>query len=403
MGTRVVRYRRPYLYPKQLEAIYCDARYANIEASTKTGKTVGCLVWLHEQAALGPGDGANYWWIAPIYPVSRIAFRRLKKFLPAGSFVENRSELTITLANGAVIWFKSAHDPDALYGEDVYAAVIDEATRCKEDSWIAVRSTLTFTKGPVRIIGNVKGRKNWAYRLARQAEQGAHNTHYAKLTAYDAVEGGVLDLEEVEDAKRVLPKQAFDELYLAIPGDDGGNPFGRQAIEDCTRELETTVPKVFGWDLARGKREGSDWTVGIGLDDKRRTCRFYRFQKPWSEQIKEIKFRSGSHGALVDATGVGDPVVETLQRGGGNFEGFHFSEGRRQGILESLAIRITGREIYFNQETADELDNFEYVYTPSGKVYYRAPEGLHDDCVMSLALANEHFDNGGTTNLRWLN
>jgi len=47
-----------------------------------------------------------------------------------------------------------------LYGEDVYGAVIDEASRMKEDAWTAIQSTLTATRGPVRIIGNVKGEKN---------------------------------------------------------------------------------------------------------------------------------------------------------------------------------------------------------------------------------------------------
>ena len=37
--------------------------------------------------------------------------------------------------------------PDSLYGEDVYGAVIDEASRMKEDAWVAIQSTLTATRG----------------------------------------------------------------------------------------------------------------------------------------------------------------------------------------------------------------------------------------------------------------
>ena len=47
-----VEYERPRLYAKQEAAIFADTRYSVIEASTKSGKTVGCIVWLHEQAAL---------------------------------------------------------------------------------------------------------------------------------------------------------------------------------------------------------------------------------------------------------------------------------------------------------------------------------------------------------------
>ncbi len=67
------------------------------------------------------------------------------------------------------------------------------------------------TRGPVRIIGNVKGRQNWAYRLARMAEQGTPDMAYFRLTAYDAVKAGVLDAEEIEDARRALPESVFRE------------------------------------------------------------------------------------------------------------------------------------------------------------------------------------------------
>ena len=54
--------------PYQLDAIfnpkdpYGDpARYSCIEASTKSGKTAGCIIWLVEQAFVGK-PGWHYWW-----------------------------------------------------------------------------------------------------------------------------------------------------------------------------------------------------------------------------------------------------------------------------------------------------------------------------------------------------
>jgi hypothetical protein len=35
----------------------------------------------------------------------------------------------------------------------------------------------------------------------------------------------------------------------------------------------------------------------------------------------------------------------------------------------------------------DELQQFEYRISPSRNVIYGAPDGAHDDCVISLALA----------------
>lgn len=41
---------KPELYPMQREAIFNEKRYSLIEASTKSGKTTGCLQWIVERA-----------------------------------------------------------------------------------------------------------------------------------------------------------------------------------------------------------------------------------------------------------------------------------------------------------------------------------------------------------------
>ena len=169
--TNNPEYTRPWLTPYQVSALFCPARYAIVEASTKVGKTAGSMVWLAEQAMQGQA-GENFWWVAPIGSQAKVVFRRVKFSLPRKVYHANETELTVTLLNGAVLWFKGADHPDSLYGEDVYAAVIDEATRVKAEAWHAVRSTLTATEGPIRIIGNVKGRRNWMYHLARKAQSG---------------------------------------------------------------------------------------------------------------------------------------------------------------------------------------------------------------------------------------
>lgn len=386
-SERKMVYQRPWMYAKQERAIFAPERYAVIEASSKAGKTVGCIVWIAELGMRGRA-GWNYWWVAPIYGQAKIAFRRLKRALPRAVYTANESELTITLANGAVIWFKGAENPDSLYGEDVYGAVIDESTRVKEESWYAVRSTLTATRGPLRIIGNVKGRKNWAYQLARRAQAGERDMHYAKLTAYDAVEAGVLSAAEVEDARRTLPAHVFGELYLAEPSDDAGNPFGLAAIAACITPLSSEPPAVFGWDVARAQ----DWTVGIGLDATGRTSVVERFQQPWAETINQIVRETGRTPALVDATGVGDAPTDALQRVTPDvFERFIFTSNSKQQLMESLAIAIHERRVGFPDGViAAELREFEYVYTRTG-VRYSAPPGLHDDAVSALALASWHL------------
>lgn len=379
----------PRLYPKQHAAVFSPARYAVIEASTKCGKTAGCLIWLFV-SAWNAKPGNNFWWVAPIFPQAKIAFSRLKRMLvqsdPRGAIREqNESELWIQLKGAGRIWFKGADKPDSLYGEDVYGAVIDEASRCKEDAWYAVRSTLTATQGHVRIIGNVRGRKNWAYNLGQRAKAGERGLSYHRLTAFDAVEGGVLSAEEVEDARCTLPDRVFRELYLAEPSDDGGNPFGIAAIKACAKAITTGPPALWGVDLAKSQ----DWTVACGLDAAGNVCRLERWQSDWGQTRRRLADLIGDAPALIDSTGVGDPIVEDLIRECNYAEGFKFTSASKQQIMEGLAADLQRIEFTFPDGwLTGELEAFEYTYSASG-VKYTAPEGLHDDGVCALALARE--------------
>lgn len=395
---RQIRFVRPWLYPKQEAFLFTPKRYSVVEAATKTGKTFGCLVWLVEQAAIHGGPNKNYWWVAPVYGQAEIAFRRAVAYCPAKYIRVNNSKLTITLLNGATIWFKSAEKPDALYGEDVYAAVIDEATRVREASWIAVRSTLTATRGHVRIIGNVKGRKNWAYRLARRAEGNPDGPAYhARLTAYDAVDAGIIPLEEIADAQATMPPEAFQELYLAIPSENTSNPFGLDNIRKCGNGGLAAGPAIaYGVDLARKQ----DWTVIVGLNRKMEVCYFARFQKPWPDTEDAIILATKQTPTLLDATGVGDPVVQHVQAKNRNAEGFIYTPMSKQDLMQDLSVGVGRQKVRFPWLPEDEvatkandprlicaeMKEFEYEYTNRG-VLYLAPEGFHDDCVNALALA----------------
>ena len=327
--------------------------------------------------------GEAFWWVSPVYSQAKVAFRRLKRGLPETLYTANESELTITLVNGATIWFKSAEKPDALYGEDVHAAVLDEATRMREEAWHAIRSTLTATRGPVRIIGNVKGRRNWVYALARRAEGGEPGWSYARLTADDAINAGVVASAEVDEARRQMPESVFRELYYAEPSDDGGNPFGQEAIRSCIGDISGRPPVVYGVDLAKSV----DWTVAVGLDETGAVCRFDRYQWPWEETVRRLASEIGAVSAVVDSTGVGDPIVERLQRELQNVQGYNFSSSSKQHLMEGLAMAIQTGEVRYPQGViVSELDAFAYEYTRTG-VRYSAPDGMHDDCVMALALA----------------
>lgn len=371
------------MYQKQLEAMFCAERYGLIESSTKAGKTTSALLWLGEQAMLSKA-GRNHWWVAPVADQAAIAMGRLARGIPQSLRKENKSKKTITLANGAVIWFKSGDKPDSLYGEDVYSCVIDEASRVKEGAWHAVRSTLTATRAPIRMIGNVRGRRNWFYKMCRKAEAGDPSMHYAKIIAADAVAAGILSAEEVADAEATLPPEIFRELFFAEAGDDQGNPFGIVAIGKCVVPGLSHLPvEVWGVDLAKSV----DWTWAIGLDCNGNVAASERWQAPWNVTRSRLVELIGDTPALVDSTGVGDPIVEDLQKECSRVEGFKFTSQSKQQLMEGLRSDIHQGLVHFPDGILrKELESYEYEYTAHG-VKYTCPEGLHDDGVCALALA----------------
>jgi hypothetical protein len=86
--------------------------------------------------------------------------------------------------------------------------------------------------------------------------------------------------------------------------------------------------------------------------------------------------------------------VEDIQRECGNVEGYHYSSSSKQKLMEGLAAAIQNGYIsVLDGIMEEELEAFEFVYTRTG-VKYSAPEGVHDDTVNSLALANHKFSQG---------
>lgn len=379
-----IAYTRPYITSYQKAILDSPARYTVTEAATKVGKTASHVIWLFEES-LRIKENQSVWWVAPIFAQAEIAYNRMKAQVTDRNFFKaNDTKLLLTLPTGAKIHFRSAERPDSLFGDDVYAAVMDEFTRTREEAWHALRSTLTATKGRCKFIGNVKGKKNWGYRMAMRAKAGEPDYEYFKITAYDAAQEGIIELEEIEQAKRDLPETVFQELYLAEPSEDGSNPFGLQHIEQCKFPISTMPAVCFGVDLAKS----TDHTVIIGLDQFGSVCHLQRFQMDWRQTVHSI-LALPNVPMRMDSTGVGDPIVEEIQRHRNNVTGIKFNQWNKQQMMEGLALSIQQRKISFPPSViTDELEQFEFVYTRTG-VKYSAPEGLHDDAVCALALANE--------------
>jgi len=69
--------------------------------------------------------------------------------------------------------------------------------------------------------------------------------------------------------------------------------------------------------------------------------------------------------------------------------GVQFTQQKKVQLIESLALAFERGEIAIlpDRTLINELQAFEMTRLPSGALRYSAPSGLHDDCVISLALA----------------
>ncbi len=392
----------PKLYRKQAAAVCDPTRITCIESTTKAGKTIGCIVWQIGQVMSGPPD-AEHWWVAPVYEQAMMAYRLAWSLLRhQQGFKQALAEKAILCPGGRRWSFRSADKPDNLFGSAVTSAVLDEASRMKDDAVDAIFSTTTRTRGPMRLIGNVRGRANRHYQWSRKGEAGEEGFAYHRITADDAVEAGVFDLEDVEMARRSMPDAIFRELYYCEPSDDGGNPFGIEAIRACA-ELNggkaTGKPvAVWGLDIARKR----DWAVLIGLDHARQVAAFHRWHGlSFGALVSEVSriVGKGSRACVVyDATGVGDAVGEQLVAARVWVEPFIFSSASKQGLMEGLALALQqGRTSVVDGVHRAELEAFEYD-VKAGRVVYGAPAAMHDDTVCAHALAWWGADRFGVTN-----
>jgi hypothetical protein len=167
-------------------------------------------------------------------------------------------------------------------------------------------------------------------------------------------------------------------------------------VRDCTAaEFEEPVPGTVyfgGLDLARTE----DYTVLVIVDrDARVVCvdRFTRLD--WAIQVNRVRAtakRYNNARLLVDSTGSGEPVFENLRRAGCYVEGYPFTAKSKSDLVTNLSLMLENRRLVLPKpelwpEGIEELEAFEYTATDSGGVRMEAPYGMHDDCVIALALA----------------
>jgi phage terminase large subunit-like protein len=107
------------------------------------------------------------------------------------------------------------------------------------------------------------------------------------------------------------------------------------------------------------------------------------------QRIKAACDRFGIAGMIAEANAMGKPNNDELRRMGLPVRDFVTTNATKADIIESLAAAFEQGNIrILNDATLiAELQAYEVQRLHSGMVRYSAPDSMHDDCVMSLAMA----------------
>jgi len=332
-------------------------------------------------------------WISPVYSQTDKVQKELMQAIGGSGIVEscNYSSNEIKLKNGSLILFRSAERYDNIRGLTVDYGVIDEAAYCKDEAWTeAIRPVFMVRGKKVLFISTPKG-KNFFYNLF-QLGVSADNPNYASYTgsSYDTP---YIDPSEIEDAKKTLPENVFQQEYLARFIDAGGEVFSN--LDKNTFNIwPKPVGKVYcGIDL--GKQE--DYTVATFIDSNGKIVDIYRANaQEWTLMTQEIIKRAHKWNAtlMVEVNSIGDVIFEQIKKQWSDTHPFTTTSKSKNEIIEGLILDMNNSVISMPSRGLfshlwDELTVFTYEYNPKTRsLRYGHPSGLHDDTVISLAIAN---------------
>jgi hypothetical protein len=378
-------------------------RFLWVGTGTKTGKTTALAKWL----GAGLAAGERCAWIGPFHKRTRTGFNHIASAFAAAAKagivrIHSGNDMRIDMpGTGGVLECFSGDNPSGIYGEAFDRVVVDEATRMSRDVYPAVMSTVTATGGKVRFAFNLdQGRRNWAVQGFLNARAGDDPDHGYVFLRTD--ESPYVKPETIEMMRRALPERVFRALYMGEIQEDGAGVFRNvESVHAGTLEDGPRPGRqyVVGLDLARK----SDYSVSIVMDVEFRHVVAFdrRHGEPWLTQVGHVAALAEKwNGATVipDATGVGDVVIEALLGRNVRLAPVVITGGRsvtetgvpKTTLIQNLIVAIEKKGLTFPAELialTDELKAYEYDTTAMGALIYSAPEGLHDDCVISLALA----------------
>lgn len=369
-----------------------EAKFITLVTGRQWGKTLLGINLILKWALTT--NNSTLMWVAPVYSVSKKVLEEITNAVGGTPVVKsiNKSDMEIRFINGSKILFRSGEREDNLRGNTLDYLVVDEAAFIKDTVWNQVLKQTVMVKGKrVFFISTPKG-KNFLYSLHMKGLEGDEKTYLSlNGTSYDTP---YISKDELEEAKQNLPEAVYRQEILAEFIDDGGEVF-RNLEDYCVlnrwSEPEGGKKYYAGLDLGRT----NDYTVLTIFDDTGKVVKIYRErQKSWDVLVREILNEVKRYKAelQVEVNNIGDVIYEQLKKQYNNTHPFLTTNSSKQNIVEDLIYGLNEGNILLPSKDLfsplyNEMSAFTFNYSPKTRqIKYEAPQGLHDDCVLSLAI-----------------
>lgn len=395
-------------HPGQMTIMKSKHRFRVVACGRRFGKTeVG--KWLILDYAMN----RNYacWWVSPTYRMASQVWRDLKRM--SRNFEQltvSQDEMRIDAKKGGSIEIRSAHLPDVLRGAGLNFVVLDEAAFMPPEIWgEIVRPMLSDKSGGALFLSTPYGR-NWFYDLYMAGRD--RKQQEWRSFQYTSYQNPYIPREEIDSIRAATSSSVFRAEYMAEFLDDDGLVFrGIHAAATAPahpRPLEGRL-YVGGIDWGRSR----DFTVITLIDaETRQVVAVERFnQVGWALQRGRIAALCALWKPAylwAEENSIGAVNLEALQADGVPVRPFKTTAASKAPLIEALALAIERAELALLPEAAphgdivlSELAAYSLKRMPGGGIKYSAPAGLHDDCVISLALAWHGVANGGSAGIDW--
>jgi hypothetical protein len=320
--------------------------------------------------------------------------RWLQPLITSKSAYKNETKRVIELSTGGAIKVKTGRDADTLRGFDADKLILDECAFLDPSAWQEVGAPMLADRDGTAIFLSTPKRKNWFYVM--------YNRAIADTTGrWAAWHGTTFDNPH-------LSKQAVDELVMDMTEDgyrqeilaeflEGSGQVFRHVDACATIKAPTreNPAEPYAGDFCMGvdTAQQQDYTVLTVMDrTTRQMVDLDRFNRvSWESYRQRIKtmFERWKPGVIeFEINSVGSPNFEALANDGLPVRAFETTAVSKPPLIESLILAFERKEItiFDDPVLVGELGAFERRVSASGRSQYSAPDGMHDDCVMSLAL-----------------